>query len=289
MRKRNICMCLLFIVMMSLLIYGCNDNRSENIGRIGDFEVKESKTIPKSYEISKYFGSESTPSIPSKYKDKNIVGIGSDVFANCLNIERINISSNIKYIGGRAFSGCNNLEKVTFNEGLKEIGQAAFYRTAIEKVKFPSTLIKIDSKAFSHCQCLLSVTFNEGLKEIGGDAFRKTKISKIETPSSLDSIGSSAFELSDLETVILNERLKKIGSSAFGDTSIEEIIIPKFVDEMGEGVFFKCSSLKKIYCKVKLKPIGWREDWNLYNIEEINPSYNLYHEYFHDVVWGYVG
>ena len=108
-------MCLLFIVMMSLLIYGCNNNASNNVARIGDFEVKESQKAPMSYEISKYFGSESSPSVPQKYKDKNIVGIGESVFENCLNIKRINIPSNVKYVGDSAFRGCKNLEKVTFN------------------------------------------------------------------------------------------------------------------------------------------------------------------------------
>lgn len=284
MRKRNICMCLLFIVMMSLLICGCNDN----INRIGDFKVKRSRKVHMGYEIIKYFGSGQNISIPQKYKNKNIVGIGEKVFQNSLDIERINIPSNIRYIGYGAFDGCNNLEKLTFDEGLREIGYEAFSETAIEKVKFPSTLIKIAGGAFNGCKNLVSVTFNEGLKEIGENSFKRTKISKIETPSTLDSIGSSAFESSSLKTVILNERLKEINRKAFAHTPIEEIIIPKFVNRMGSGVFFKCSSLKKIYCKVKSKPEGWIYHWNLYN-GSVDNIWGSDDNEFHDVLWGYVG
>ena len=232
-------MCLLFIVMMSLLIYGCNDN----INRIGDFKVKRSRKVPNGYEIIKYFGSGQNISIPQKYKNKNIVGIGERVFENRLNIERIDIPSNIKYIEYDAFKKCNNLEKVTFNEGLKEIGWGAF---------------------------------------------NGTKISRIDMPTTLDSIGIEAFgDCEKLKTVILNERLKKIGSGAFKHTPIEEIIIPKFVYEMGKEVFFECGSLKKIYCKVKSRPAGWDDGWNLY--KDNGWRGGLIDREFHDVLWGYVG
>lgn len=234
------------------------------------------------YEVKSYKGSQKKVTIPSEYKGKKVVGIGSNAFENS-SIESITIPSTVENIGDYAFYKCDALQTVTLSEGLKVIGCFAFAETAISEITIPSTVEGIVSDTFKNCKKLKSVTLNEGLESIGRGAFSGTSIKKITIPSSVAYIGTS-FGDAKIEVVDWNTKyearencliekatnkiisggkyslipngVKEIGDSAFEGTSIKAITIPNTVEKIERYAFKDCKELKSVTLNEGLKELG---------------------------------
>jgi hypothetical protein len=104
-------------------------------------------------------------------------------FANCYNLEEIEILSNtINEIGNYAFLNCRKLktiilpsgltqinqgtfegaglEEIILHEGITKIGQTAFYGNKLTSIILPSTITQIDGGCFKYCNKLTSITIN---------------------------------------------------------------------------------------------------------------------------------
>ena len=49
----------------------------------------------------------------------------------------------------------------------------------------------------------------------------------------------------------MSDNITKIGDFAFAGTAIKSIVIPKSVDEIGTQIFYVCSALEEIRCKME--------------------------------------
>ena len=86
-----------------------------------------------SYTVVKYTGVDTDVIIPSKYKSKPVVSIGSF-----------------------AFSGCSSLTSVTIGNGVTNIGVSAFYGcSSLETIVIPDSVTSIFPQAFSMCRTIL--------------------------------------------------------------------------------------------------------------------------------------
>ena len=199
------------------------------------------------YYISGYDSNlKSVCKIPTKYNDKDVVGITSNAFKNNEIIKELVISYTIKDIEESAFEKCKNLEKIILNGqvnvstksfykcfALKEIdtskggfiniGEYSFYNcTNLVTLDFSTSLNleKIESYAFYNCVKLKDTKMPSSLKEIGVKAFYHCTLFKslsFKNDSELTTIRESAFEnCSTLETVYIPYKVVTLEKNPFG-------------------------------------------------------------------------
>ena len=209
--------------------------------------------------------------------------IGKNAFANCVNLEMVDLSRNLQILSDAAFSGCgyqvygytyeNNSEKlksinylykglgkVTFYENLQEIGTYAFkncYNFNLEQGKLPSTLQTIGQSAFENCHSLTKVVIPPALTTIGSRAFYGASEEILETMSD----GKQIYRV--LEGYGLQEvsyenaiNLTTIGSYAFYHTAITNVSLPQGVTSINSRTFEGCWHLKTVELPNTVTAVG---------------------------------
>ena len=227
----------------ALLFYGCTalkeiilPNRIEIIYEGAFYEAGlESITIPDSVKIIK--------------PDNDSYG----AFANCKNLQTVNIGNGTEVIGTQAFSGCTKLSRVTIGSGLKMINEEAFH----------------------NCKALKTITLPNAVKIIEAKAFYQSGLESIAIPDSVETIRWRAFaDCKELKTVSIGKGIKLIRTEAFEDCSNLRTVtigVENFIatygdpDDRGDrpqtggygyNVFSGCSSLS-LKDKKKLKDTGY--------------------------------
>jgi hypothetical protein len=72
--------------------------------------------------------------------------LGSQVFRNCIALERIHLPSSVKVIGEKLFNSCVKLSEVMLSEGLRRIGNAFCRCLSLKRVNIPSTVYSIHKR-----------------------------------------------------------------------------------------------------------------------------------------------
>ena len=192
----------------------------------------------------------------------NLAEIHNLAFANCTQIETVNLPASLKTIVGDAFSGCTKLETIMVdpaNTSLKVQGNIIYDKRQpgrllcsarrIRSVNFPANLTERAIGAFSGCTRLAEADLSSctDLKIIGTDAFSGcTGLLQLKLPANLKTIDGFAFNgCRGIEgSVVLPEKLETIGMLAFNGCS-----------RIDEFDFSKCTALTAIgssafsYCK----------------------------------------
>ena len=154
---------------------------NSNLFNDGDYMFK--KLSGNTVSIYKYYGNDSTITIPKTYNDYEIVEIdkkaykdkdafeltfsapinlGESAFENCKNLSKINGIEYINRIGDKTFRNCSSLTKFDSNE-LDYIGVRAFENcTSLKSLEVPNT--QVDTEAFKGCSNLntLNIKDTEG-------------------------------------------------------------------------------------------------------------------------------
>lgn len=150
--------------------------------------------------------------------------IAGSAFANCTNLEAVNIPDSVTRLGEYAFDGCTGLKSVTVGKGVSNIsafafrnchnirelnilgavsiGRAAFKDCSkLVNLTLPDTLQTIYTTAFINCYSLINVTFGKGLKVIGDYAFANSMfLDEININSNISNIQPNAFANSGVST-----------------------------------------------------------------------------------------
>ena len=159
---------------------------------------------------------------------EGVTSIGTNAFADFVNLGYVELSDTLVSIGGGAFAGCLSLDEIDIPDGVMEIGRAAF----------------------SRCRSLCSVVLPESLSMVSWEAFLGCiSLPRIQIPESVWCIDGNAFRgCVSLKEVILPEGLLEIGQNAFSMTGSEAIELPKSLVMFGANVFSGCKDLLlKIY------------------------------------------
>ena len=174
-----------------------------------------------------------TVTIPSTYKNKPVISIRGNVFANLLRVNEIILPDTITEIRGQAFINNLKLKNVKLPNSLKTLGGGAFKNCiSLESISFPDTVTEIGGEAFFGATSLKEVKLPNNLKEIRGNTFENcSSLTSIKIPDSVTRIAAHAFRKNtSLEYVEIskNSQLKEIGSSAFRECyNLTNISIPK--------------------------------------------------------------
>ena len=186
--------------------------------------------------------------------------IPAGAFVDRDDIESIHMSPSVRSIGDDAFADCPNLNEVELNYGLTKIGRGAFVRcTSLWKIIVPRTVVEIGEAAFYMCGLLWIVELNEGLLKIGERAFgRCCSLLSISVPGTVRVIEAEAFlECKALRGVRLNKGLEVIGRAAFANCCyLSGIEVPSTVVEIQRWAFGYCYLMKKVHLFNGLKIIG---------------------------------
>ena len=205
--------------------------------------------------------------IPEVYNGLPVAIIAGNAFANCTNLETINIPATIEQIAQPSpFTGCTALKNVNVYD--VEGVSARFW--SADGVLFDNGTAAVASPKLFFMPVAKTGVYNipEGISEIPESAFAGSSLSKIVIPASVTKIGKEAFAGSaNLASVVFNtasgEQPLTIGARAFLNcTALEKITLPARLSEVklqkysisdegveldnAESAFAGCTSLLSI-------------------------------------------
>ena len=187
----------------------------------------------------------------------------SQVFANCFNLKRVQLSNRLKRIGQYCFYGCNNIETNKYDNGIYIGSKDNPYFMLLKICDYKSKYIIHDS-----CRIIGSkASFNNSKQEelyipknvisIGDYAFEHSLIEKIiiDEDAKLEIINDYAFaNMPKLKEFKLPKNVKYIGLDAFcRSQKIKEMILPHGLEKLGGFAFFECFDIKKLFVPSTLK------------------------------------
>lgn len=156
MMKKKLLKSLMFIVMLTCVCLCLGICASAKTVTSGDFVFDVNS---KSATLTKYTGSDTAVTVPSKVSSVNVTVIGPEAFWKNQTLQTISLPSTLTQIGAAAFNECSSLKKVVIPSKVTTIGDGAFwYCTSLESVVIPKSVTKIGDKAFRGCTKLTAYT-----------------------------------------------------------------------------------------------------------------------------------
>lgn len=132
--------------------------------------------------------------------------VGEYAFANCVQLEKVNILAENLTIKEGAFANCLSIEKVTFLNPLKYIGRRVFMKCiSLRDIVFPAVgNLEVAQETFRGCSELQEVVISEGIESIAEGAFADSGLKTIHLPSTLKKVGRAFSNCPNLETILYN-------------------------------------------------------------------------------------
>ncbi len=175
-----------------------------------------------------------------------ILYIGNEAFADCYNLEYIEMSDNVLEIYDGAFKNCEMLKLDYIPDNIYYIGNEAFANCAsLTQFTLPSKTNKVQAKTFYKCQNLMEFSSKIPIR-VGHKAFSGcSRLSNFDAVL-LNTETESFANCSRLDQITLQNGI--IGKRAFmGCGGLQEIFFKSgSVLEIQEDAFTGCSNLVKL-------------------------------------------
>ena len=196
--------------------------------------------------------------ITSVLLNEKIKYIGSDAFAGCINLKKIDLPSSLQTLGDKCFWG-SGISELYIPASVNSIGKGIINNcNGLEKVVVDSNNEKYDSR--DNCNCIIETSTNyllDGCKKsiipssitiIEDDAFFYCEeLESIVIPSSVISIGENCFDhCVNLNKLVFNEGLISVSRYEFSSNSLEEVSFPNSLVSISSYSWYQCNKLKKI-------------------------------------------
>lgn len=163
------------------------------------------------YLVSKAYGNSKEYVIPKSYKGKDIVGVSTRAFYKHDKLKKITFKNEegIVYIGRLSFAECKNLEEINISYA-NIIGKNAFqYDKKLKDITLSANYI--GGSAFYKCESLTNVNLNIGVESIGSYAFAECKnLYELRIPETVKEVANDCFSYSGINTLYVPKSL--IGS-----------------------------------------------------------------------------
>ncbi len=210
------------------------------------------------------------PALTEMVFPPRVVNIEDCVLKACSSLKRISVSEDARYIGSEAFADCLQLESVEFQGNqLETIGGAAFGNLpALKTLHLPDSVKRIMTSAIQYTGIEILDLSNLKYTVIDGSAIRDcSALHTLLLPECMDKVASTTvFNCPNLTTVILGPKTKAIAKKAFNNAALTEITIPASVSSIAGGAFFGQKNLTAIWVDDE-NPFYCDVDGVLYNRE----------------------
>lgn len=173
-------------------------------------------------------------------------------FAYSYGLTNVDIPSGVKLIGTGVFYDCINLNRVTIPNSVTTIGMLAFAGCGLSSVIIPDSVTSLSSELFENCSGLTNVIIPSSITNLGDYSFSGcSALSSVAIPNSVTSIGTTVFQdCFNLTNVTIGNHVTSIGNGAFVNCSnLTSITIPNSVTGIGGTVFGHCFGLHQAYFK----------------------------------------
>ena len=192
----------------------------------------------------------------------------------CVDLENVNFSDNIKEIGEDAFALTYSLKKINFPYGLLRINNAAFLNSGLEQIILPCSIECIGTDAFRNCSELkhINIPVTDRPLYILDFAFAGTAVEELVVPESVNLLGASfamdclnlkflrieapiesvpiraAANCPKLSEIVLSEHITKLDFECFTKTAISRVDDQfKNIKRYFMSCFSDCSKLKFVH------------------------------------------
>ena len=205
--------------------------------------------------------------IPAIHKNKPVLAIAAEAFAENIKLKSVHISQNIAVIGDRAFAGCTSLEAVTFSEESELVffGDGVFEGCElIERIAIPAGVTALSDGLFDGCEALTEVIIHNNLTSLGDDVFAGCTITPTLVENGVAYLGTAEkpylvlLELQDKTKTTLNvpDGTVIIAPYAVKGASISGVVLPATLREIGGFAFSACATLTAPELPTNLVRIG---------------------------------
>jgi len=196
-----------------------------------EIEITNSLYLP--INALKSFSSIKKITLPSNLK---IIG---DYSLSNLNLEEIELPSNLEKINNCAFQKCTALKEINIPQSVNSIGTNAFMDCiSLINVNLPNSITTISDSMFENCTSLEEIILPDSVESIGNRAFyNSSSLKNVNQPVALKNIGSYSFYKTCLENVILQEEVEIIGNNAFDNSSIKTLVLPRSIKSIYNNFF----------------------------------------------------
>ena len=141
----------------------------------------------------------------------------SGVFEDCISLEDITLSDNLKVLGAKTFYGCTALTDIVIPKTLEEAHPYIFTNSDVQTVTLEEGMPKVPGFLFCGFATLESIVLPESITEIELSAFTDCiNLQTITLPKNLNAIGENAFHnCNSLEKVVLPDNINEISYFSF--------------------------------------------------------------------------
>lgn len=181
---------------------------------------------------------------------KGVTKIDDSVFADCGDIEEVELPEGFLSIGKGAFGFSKSLKKINFPDTLERIGDEAFVGcTQLEGVEIPRGTTEIGANAFTDCRLITAFAVseeNQNFTSVDGVIFTKDKTELVMYPP-----GNTA------ESYEIPEGTLKICDKAFShNESLKSVSVPDSVTQLGGYAFYFCEEFREVQLGSGVKSVG---------------------------------
>lgn len=103
---------------------------------------------------------------------EGVTALGACAFAECENLEEVQLPQTLTAIGADAFYNCSSLGSISLPDGLTTIGHSAFYNcSSLQSVLLPEGIQSLEENTFGWCLKLAYVALPSGLTAVDKNVF----------------------------------------------------------------------------------------------------------------------
>ena len=177
---------------------------------------------------------------------KSLLKVNNNTFENCVKLESVEIPDNVFSINDYAFNGCTSLTSISINKNTYMIGNYAFANCPnILEVTLPATSI-YPLNAFAESNKLEKVTLNQGNYNYSLLAnYKSNREFGTEGGNYENSLWQAHKDT--VTTMVFEESVKTLGTDICNNMdALETVIMEDGITKIGAYCFYDCDALETI-------------------------------------------
>ena len=241
------------------------------------YQIRDGRAI-----ITGYGGEEENITLPAVINGFAVTEIGAGAFWGNTRLKSLVSKGNIEIVGDRAFAECAELENVEIGDRISKMGRDVLSATRLRSRQqmeqgyvtlgnmlveppvsgeffIPDNVTGIGADCFRENENVTQVVLPEGFLYLGEEAFAFCpNLTRAVFPAGMEEIGNGAFSwCENIVEITFEGGVRRIGDSAFeGCGQYGDITFPEGLEEIGARAFWECGQMTSIVIPGTVKKIG---------------------------------